>query len=626
MISNRNKPFSGLTKLFKVFYSQLSEHEMAEFNQWIDEPLIKSVVEKIRRVEYVPTIYKKEEPNKIRDFYYPSKIVSKSSKSSGQFFNTKLLADFEADRSIIIEGTVGQGKSILLRFLFINELNTYSSFPIFIELKDINKDEDLDSVILNKINSLGFRCSIELYKKLTEIGLFSFFLDGFDEVQHESRKKLMTEISELSSIIPSNKLIVSSRPENEIQRLAGFEIYKIKPLRKPEQVSFVKKLIECEPNSFQRTTLLKNLDSLPAKLREVLETPLVLTMFSMVYRREVKIPESYSDFYKKLFDTLVSEHDGLKVGYTRPTFSGFNADELKEVIEHISFSIRKKDDFDSNKESFLSVIRECLSDSCKNTALSEKVFEDIVKNTCIIQKDNHKYKYIHDSIINYFSASFIKNQADDKSSSQFYESSSVKWKKWKDVLNFLVEIDKIRFYENLYLPGIKNLFEKSKLPNQFVFTKNSAKDLFKNFHLYEVEMYDIDDKTVVTKELGIYFESVTSFVIDRHFVYLRSVTNNQRGQVNVKKISNDFYEIICSKISAADLTRTIREKGKFTNNTSFKAWTLPLNEVLGGAELDGKFLTLINKLPLDGIKEKYHEITKVIKKKEDAKEKGKFVV
>lgn len=61
----------------------------------------------------------------------------------------------------------------------------------------------------------------------------------------------------------------------------------------------------------------------------------------MVYRNQSQIPDLYSAFYKMLFETLVSEHDGLKLGFTRPTKSQLSAEEIKKILEHLSLKIIK---------------------------------------------------------------------------------------------------------------------------------------------------------------------------------------------------------------------------------------------------------------------------------------------
>ena len=62
---------------------------------------------------------------------------------------------FQKNNKIIVTGTGGVGKSMLMKHIFINQIDTASSIPIFIELKSINEksldDFDFELFIFEEI-------------------------------------------------------------------------------------------------------------------------------------------------------------------------------------------------------------------------------------------------------------------------------------------------------------------------------------------------------------------------------------------------------------------------------------------------------------------------------------------
>lgn len=125
-------------------------------------------------IEVIPTIYQKEQPNKLRSYYYPSKVFKKSEKKK-VYRNVDIYGDFSTDTAVVIEGTVGQGMSILLRHLHIAELNHGTTIPIFVELKDIKIEINLYDYIRSIIEkNLKLRCSPDLFNSLLKKGSFHF--------------------------------------------------------------------------------------------------------------------------------------------------------------------------------------------------------------------------------------------------------------------------------------------------------------------------------------------------------------------------------------------------------------------------------------------------------------------
>ena len=617
-----NTPYTQFCKLFNQKHELLNGAIQAEFKFWLPKEKIRAAVVCLRQVEHVPTIYNKEEPEKIRSFYFPCCVFRKRDGAKN-FLKVNKYADFGVSEAIILEGTVGQGKSILLRYLHNCELNECSSFPLFIELKDVKDFESIQEYIVDYINNeLGLTCSDELFDALVRVGFFSFYFDGFDEVKHEIRQKYVSFIAILNKICPHSKVFVTSRPENEIQRAIGFAIFSLKPFDQEEQLQFVKKQLQREAQQEKKQYLLTNISKLAPELRTLLNTPLILTLFHMVYRNKVKIPESHSDFYKKLFETLVSEHDGLKLGYSRPTKSGYTADEIKASLEHISWSAIKTSKLTGTRDDFLQLTRDAMKAiNKKDFERAPKVLEDIQKNTCLIQVDDHKYKFLHESIPNYFAAACFVTNADDDEAKTFYtnRTKDMKWKKFEQLLRFLSDIDKTRFSKYFFMPLTDRFFEKSKLPEQLVFTKNGTIEFCKNIQYLKITgAKSISEST--TKDMKIFLlREINNYVIASCF-------SNHLPFEGTVSIDN-FLREVTDEFDEEDQTTLdlMVEKGESADspiggNLKF----IRLSEIVERFRLLEFACRALNRLDLSPLHDKYRAAHDHVKNREAVKDEKVF--
>lgn len=602
----RNLAYTHHLKLLKEKHHKLKGHDQAEFNDWLNKIKVRRAIQLLRGVEVVPTIYQKETPEKISSFYYPCKVYNKK-QTEKTLINIDLYSDFNSQKGIIIEGTVGQGKSILLRHLFVKELNTGQTIPIFIELKDIKEGVSIRDHIRSYIEvTLKLRCSEKLFDTLIELGLFSFFLDGFDEVKYKQREIFVELICGLNELNPQHsKIIVTSRPGNEIQRGAGFDIFSIYPLIDDEQINFVNKLLIKKHDSVRRNYLKTNIESMSIELRKLLSTPLILTLFAMVYRNKVKIPDSYSEFYRKLFDTLISEHDGLKLGFGRPTKSGLTAEQIKNVLEYSSLISLKNSINEYNEHDFLMLIKSVLKRIGLSHTPAPSVIEDLTKNTCLIQQDDLEYKFLHESIPYYFSASCIANNASDIEAKKFYQAATLKWKKWCDVIEFLANIDKRRFNLDFYLGELESFFIKKELPENFIFSDLGSITFSQNFIIgcsfSNIKKEDVNIKTPL--KYSIIFDPNTSWVCHKHFI----VNGNDSNKTNLTNFIS-LIEKSPAGIKKGEIFKFFIAENEMVQIGENAVLAFRLPSFLKKFKLNDLFRTELNRLSIEHLKSSYSDV------------------
>jgi len=95
---------------------------------------INKIHKSISSVHKVKTIWQIDKAVSLKRFYYPSSLTIDNKKT-----NINSISKIPTNGNIVIQGIVGQGKSIFLRYLSYQEINIGSRIPIFFELRRIEK-------------------------------------------------------------------------------------------------------------------------------------------------------------------------------------------------------------------------------------------------------------------------------------------------------------------------------------------------------------------------------------------------------------------------------------------------------------------------------------------------------
>lgn len=441
MIKVLNKPLTDL-------YEYLKQEGKFKLDKSKIEQKREKLFFKINNLNKVKTIYKGDEAIDLNEFFYPPKLViDQSELNSGNL-------DLNSEENIVIQGIAGQGKSILLRYLAVNEAKKDEKIPLFLELRKINKEGDILNFIKKNIEDIVSNVTDDLFKWVLSSGKIILFLDGFDELNEADVVNIIKDLEYISENFPNTKIIVTSRPDSGIQASNYFKIIDIKPYIKSDQIGLIRILVE-EDESYNNIVTALERSSLD--IEDLLSTPLMITMFVMIYRAKLIIPDTISKFYQDLFSVLVYKHDRTKPGYVRNFQSNLDEVTLQEWFELFCFQSKAK-----NKISFesRSDIISYISSSLINKFSDESpinILNDINKNLCLIIKDGGNFSFIHKTIQEYYTSCYIKNRNEDVSK-KIYEKICIKPHKYKSELLFLEQIDKYRFNKYLLIPALREFF------------------------------------------------------------------------------------------------------------------------------------------------------------------------
>jgi len=440
-------------KLFKQvvldLYQALVQQTGRKIKQWNTDQQIDKLYQQIGQVRKVKTIWQIDKPVDLIDFYCDSHVLLDGKRSK-----VSKLSDFKTKNNILIQGIAGQGKSILLRYLCSVELGRGEYIPIFLELRRVSHLETLNDRIFTAFKSLKLDIDDEIFTALAASGKIVLLLDAFDEVPDDLKSRVLSEIEDLIATRPNIRVIVTSRPHHDIRFSNYFNVVMLDNLQKDEYKNVIKKLASGQTWA---DTLIDHIENHARHIIDLLCTPLMVTLLVLSYKSYKQLPAKLSDFYDSLFQTLLQRHDGTKPGFTRKRSCALDDNQYRQVFETLCILAKKTGQQSFNDEGIYSLSQEALQQCVLNANASSYV-DDIVKITCLLVRDGEEYRFIHKTVQEYYTASYIRKKP-EAWAIDFYERlrSSDGLLPWGQELEFLSEIDTYRYNKYFLLPMILNL-------------------------------------------------------------------------------------------------------------------------------------------------------------------------
>lgn len=399
----------------------------------------------------VKTLWQVDTPVDIKDFYCDTYIKNKKRRKLINYYS-----DFENDGNILIEGIAGQGKSIFLRYLLSKEIERGELVPVFVELRRIQENMTIYDLVLMSLKALGFNVPDKMFDILSKTEKLLLLLDGFDEIEYEKQKSAISEIENMISSNDGIKFVITSRPNSGLEYSPFLNVYRIDALQGEEYKRIFEKLLD-DRDLIQQ--LSGQITKHKGKIKDLLTTPLMVTMLIITYKSFGRIPDSLSDFYGSIFNILLQRHDGIKPGFTRRRHCIMNDLQYKDVFETMCLFSKKE----TNTYPY-EVLNKHANTAIKLNKLSvdpQAYLKDIVGITCLILKDGEEYKYIHKSVREYYASSFIARQ-NENNAQRFYERLlSGDYTSWHQELMYLREIDKYKYLKYFLVPLLSSLLYES---------------------------------------------------------------------------------------------------------------------------------------------------------------------
>ncbi|MDY6291556.1 MAG: NACHT domain-containing protein [Succiniclasticum sp.] len=369
---------------------------------------------------------------------------------------------------IILSGTGGLGKSMMMRHFLLSAIKEYDKtgiLPLFIALKDFNDSyTNLEEYVFVKIKDLWTSLTKEQFAKLLCGGNLLLLFDGLDEIHSAYFSNYENSLESFIDRYPKNKYIISSRPIGSFVSFARFIELHLKSFTKLQALELVDK-IDFRPDE----------PSIKEKFRQELEcnlfythkefasNPLLLSIMLMTFEQFAEIPSKMHVFYNEAYVALSQKHDASKASYHRIFRTGLTADQFSDCFAEFCYRTYFAEKFELSREEFDFFYRKMsfFKDLKKYNKTLEDLLYDLCTNLCLMYLEGNKYHFTHRSFQEYFSALYFSRLPDSLLNrvGQLFEKSG-KARYGDNTFAMLYDMTKSRVEEVILIPFLENLFRQ----------------------------------------------------------------------------------------------------------------------------------------------------------------------
>lgn len=394
----------------------------------------------------------RDQPVDLYTYYVPTGVSCRDT-----VFANPLSSDLVShNKRVVIMGTGGCGKSVLMRHLYLNCIENKQYTPVLIELRDLNNEpQTLDSKIEDTLETYGFNISGDYVRLAMKEGHFCFYLDGYDEVNPSLRKKLIAQIKKIANSFPKCPIVISSRPDEVFEGIEDFSVFTVIPLDLSSATELIKKLPFDEEI---KQKFISDLESgLFEKHESFLSNPLLLSIMLLTYGENAEIPSKLSIFYNQAFEALFQRHDANKGGYKRTRLTNLDIQDFARVFSLFALQTYEKRLFKMPRTDCLAFISKA-RDSLHLSFDSEAYLNDLLTAACLLIEEGLEIAFSHRSFQEYFVALNISNASpviQEKLINRYWENMNM-----DNVILLLDEINPDLVERILIIPVLENMFKE----------------------------------------------------------------------------------------------------------------------------------------------------------------------
>jgi len=367
----------------------------------------------------------------------------------------------DISRFIIITATGGMGKSMMMKHLLLDVIESYpisGKIPVIVPLKNYaHAPESMEEYICNTMQGFFRAFTRDMLDHALQSGELLILFDGLDEVRQEDMPRFERGVERLTNQYQQNGFVISSRPFSEFVSFQRFCELKLLPFTKEQAIQLIQKLDYCPDEPEIKERFLSELDSrLFDSHLSFAENPLLLTIMLMTYERYAEVPTKMHVFYREAYLTLTKRHDARKGSFTRQLRSGLGEDSFADCFAELCFLTyldRKHEMTEAEFVRYFSLI--------DTKAQASDFLFDVCHSVCLMLSEGNKYFFIHRSFQEYFAAVFMSRQDDDFLASLIGQINQTGMSiKYRDKTYYMLR-DMIpkRFNERILTPYLEELFD-----------------------------------------------------------------------------------------------------------------------------------------------------------------------
>lgn len=373
----------------------------------------------------IPTILYKEALTPFMSYYVPNNLEWHEMIPGERFrYNIRMLKNvtieklMEISHYIVLSGTGGLGKSMMMRRLLISSVDDYKNqglIPFFIPLKDYETSfSSMLEYVYSTASSLWPELSTELLKSILTNGKAILLFDGLDEVHASMLSDFTKKMNAFQDRYSNNAFVISSRPYSNFQSFNRSTVMYLLPFTKQQAIDLVKRYNYRSDAPRLQERFLTQLDNeLYSNHKGFSDNPLLLSIMMLTFEMDAEVPLVKYLFYQEAYTVLSRRHDATKDGYSRKLATVWNANQFADYFAYfcaITYNDGKISFTLTEIEQYFRLLKKKYN--IMDVTADDFIY-DLINNLCLMYQDGLSYGFIHRSFQEYFCAKYFNAQLDE---------------------------------------------------------------------------------------------------------------------------------------------------------------------------------------------------------------------
>lgn len=345
-----------------------------------------------------------------------------------------------------IIGAPGAGKTTLLRKIGLEALKCknetdfqYSCIPIWIDLKKLTEETlSFQTYIANELETFDFPNSTEITEKGLKKGRFLILFDGLDEVSSHGRHQVLDKIETFVGRHEKNRYVISCRaaayrcpsPSFREITLAGNSQEQIKQFIynwfSSDEIGDAEAAETCWKS-------LRKSDNIA--VRELAQTPLLLTFLCLVYSRSLTFSGNRSILYHEGLRILLKKWFEEKRISKESIYEGLHVELEEKLLAEIAYKAFKEDKLLFTKVNLVKHIREFLLRelNAPSNLSGENILDAIaIQQGILVEQSEGIYSFSHLTFQEFLAAQYIYENYTNQALSEMVRLHAND-KRWEEV-------------------------------------------------------------------------------------------------------------------------------------------------------------------------------------------------